>query len=508
MIELPAHTTDAVSDHNRRAPRIPRDSAAASAPPASDLGAGTRVPISEAEAEQLIGAICFKTGPPGTIGAELEWLVRDRSDVSKSVSFGRISKVFDSLKKPGILPGAGLLTLEPGGQVELSTAPANGLGDCIAAASSDLAIVHEAFADAGLVLTGHGIDPLRRPSRILDLPRYAAMEEYFDRDGHWGRLMMCSTASVQVCVDAGQEDDGRHGYAFRWRLLHALGPVLVAAFANSPLHRGKPTGWKCTRQLVWSRLDPRRTRAPEGAEPGGRIRAPEDPAAPGLRDSGPDDPRERWARYAMDADVLCVRRPDGEAWTVPDGLTFRNWLRAVPGRTAPARAPGFLAAGAPAAPTTDDLAYHLSTLFPPVRPRGHLELRMIDAQPGDGWIVPVAVVSALIDDPVAADAAMAATARVWRPGASSGTAPRERADARPGNDASPWLRAARCGMADPELAEAARLCFDAAEASLVRSSAPPEVRAAVATFARRYVHRGRCPADDILDTAANLEGQL
>src|SRR5262249_23775431 len=156
--------------------------------------------------------------------------------------------------------------------------------------------------EAGLVLTGHGIDPVRRPSRLLQSPRYAAMEEYFDRGGYWGRLMMCSTASVQVCVDAGLDDDGTSGLPFRWRLMHGLGPGLVAAFATSPFRRGRPTGWKCTRQLVWSRLDPCRTRSPGGAEP---CRAGSLAVADGL------DAREHWVRYAMDADVLCVRRPNG-----------------------------------------------------------------------------------------------------------------------------------------------------------------------------------------------------
>lgn len=471
VIELPADTTSA-------------DMTSADARAAREDDA----PISETDAERLIRAICFKTGPPGTIGAELEWLVRDSSDPSLIVPFGRIREVLDCLEEPGTLPGAGLLTLEPGGQVELSTAPAKDLSECVAAASGDLAVLHEAFGKADLVLTGHGIDPLRPPSRVLELPRYAAMEEYFDRDGHWGRLMMCSTASVQVCVDAGLEDDGTSGYAFRWRLLHALGPVLVATFANSPLRRGQPTGWKCTRQLVWSRLDPGRTR-PATTAP-----------------SGNGDVREHWVRYAMDADVLCVRQPDAQPWTVPAGLTFRNWLR---GADQP-RPPGF--AGA-TVPTADDLIYHLSTLFPPVRPRGHFELRMIDAQSGDGWIIPVAVVAALTDDPVAADAAMAAVEPVWRdPGQPAAPVPPPRANAAWASSArqegaSPWLRAARLGLADPVLARAARECFDAAEASLARSNAPPQLRNEIAEFAERYVRRGRCPADDILDTIGNLEGQ-
>jgi glutamate--cysteine ligase len=526
-------------------------------------------PISERDAERLIRAICFKTGPPGTIGAELEWLVRDRSDPSLTVPLSRIREVVQHLEGPGELPGAGLLTLEPGGQVELSTAPAKDLGDCIAAASGDLAVLHEAFGEAGLVLTGHGIDPLRRPSRVLQSPRYAAMEEYFDRDGHWGRLMMCSTASVQVCVDAGLDDDGVSGFPFRWRLLHAIGPVLVAAFANSPLRRGRPTGWKCTRQLVWARLDPSRTRSPGGAEPCW----PGSPqAADGL------DAREHWVRYAMDADVLCVRRPNGQPWTVPAGLTFRDWLRGADrqrperqrrdrhgadrhradrhradrhradragaeragvdrpdadrpsaerrgeGRPrAPGEPPGDSSAR-PAGPTADDLSYHLSTLFPPVRPRGHLELRMIDAQDGDGWVVPVAVVAALADDPVAAAAAMAAAEPVWHaPGhmlrqhrgtrhAADGVllAPARQTSRHRGAPAagtSPWLRAARLGLADPVLARAALQCFEAAEASLARSSAPPAVRIALADFADRYVRRARCPADDALDAIGIQEGQ-
>ena len=79
--------------------------------------------------------------------------------------------------------------------------------------------------------------------------------------------MMCSTASVQVCVDAGGEGPGWSGFRWRWHLLHAIGPVLVAAFANSPLRGGRPTGWKSTRQAIWARLDPGRTRAPAHAEP-------------------------------------------------------------------------------------------------------------------------------------------------------------------------------------------------------------------------------------------------
>lgn len=429
--------------------------------------------LSEADAERLIGAICFKTGPPGTVGTELEWLVSDLADPSTTVAIDRIQEVLTTLDRPGALPAAGRLTLEPGGQVELSTAPAAGLAACLAAAQADLAVLHEAFGSAGLVLTGRGLDPLRRPRRVLDLPRYAAMEEYFDRRGHWGRLMMCSTASVQVCVDAGLEAEGASGYPFRWRLLHALGPVLVATFANSPVRRGRPTGWKCTRQLIWARLDPCRTHAPPGAEPPAASPGRAGTAWPARAANGhaSADPRCDWVSYALDAEVLCQREPDGAPWTVPAGLTFRDWLQG----------------GGRRRPTAADLSYHLSTLFPPVRARGHLEVRMIDAQTGDDWVVPVALIAALLDHPAAADAAMAAAEPVWhRPGGQDG-------------QGDVWLRAARLGPADPALARAGKECFAAAAAALAAAPAAAAARDLIDSFAERYVDRGRCPADDTLE---------
>ncbi|HKT02284.1 MAG TPA: glutamate-cysteine ligase family protein, partial [Rugosimonospora sp.] len=274
--------------------------------------------------------------------------------------------------------------------------------------------------------------------------RYAAMEEYFDRSGPDGRIMMCGTASVQINLDAGRPGDGPGSVPHRWAVAHAIGPVLVAAFANSPHHAGRATGWKSTRQAVWSRLD--RSRC-------GPV--------------GGTDPRASWARYALDAQVMCVRGDD--PWQVPAGLTFRDWLAGAGTRPAAA----------------DDLDYHLSTLFPPVRPRRWLELRMVDAQPGeDGWVVPLAVAVGLIEDETAADRALDAT--------------RASGPEHPG----PWLRAARDGLADPELRVAASACFGAALGGLGRLGAPPEVVAEVEQFAERYVARGRCPADDHLAPVA------
>ena len=209
------------------------------------------------------------------------------------------------------------------------------------------------------------------------------MEEFFDREGPWGRQMMCGTASVQVCVDAGDDSAGQSGYRSRWRLLHAIGPVLVAAFANSPLRDGKPTGWRSARQQVWANMDPGRTRAPVLHGEGGR--------GPARRVD-----RLRAGRRAHVRPRARVAGLDRAGRGDLPRLAARRRLRDRCGR-----------------PTAEDLDYHLSTLFPPVRPHGHMELRMIDAQPGDGWIVPAAVVTALADDDRAADAALAAAEPVW-----------------------------------------------------------------------------------------------
>src|SRR5215472_13231020 len=352
-------------------------------------------PITESQAEEHVHGICFKTGPPSRVGVELEWLVRDGRDPALPVDQQRVTAALAALRAPGALPGRGRLTTEPGGQIELSSAPAVGLAACISTTCDDLAAVRQAVLPAGLCLAGEGLDPHRSPRRVLDLPRYAAMEEFFSRAGPWGRLMMCSTASVQVCVDAGDEGGGPASFARRWRLLHAIGPVLVAAFANSPLSHGRPTGWKSTRQAIWARLDPGRTRPPAHAEP------PAGPAAPNGQDTA--DHRAAWVDYALAAEVMCVRRAGARPWSAPEGMTFRDWLRGAGERP----------------PTRSDLSYHLSTLFPPVRPRGHLEVRVIDAQPEDGWIVPAAVVTALADDPAAGDEALTAAEMAWRGGGAA-----------------------------------------------------------------------------------------
>ncbi|MFC5670230.1 ergothioneine biosynthesis glutamate--cysteine ligase EgtA [Streptomyces incanus] len=416
----------------------------------SDSASGCSEPrpvVTEAEVEALVRGICFKTGPPRRLGVEVEWLVHELRAPRLPVTPERLEAAYAALRN---VPLNSALTVEPGGQLELSSQPAASLMECIGTVRADLDAVRAVLREDDLCLVGLGHDPWHTPRRFLREPRYDAMESCLDRTGPAGRAMMCTSASVQVCLDAGYEEPGTLGHVRRWWLAHQLGAVLVAAFANSPMAGGRPTGWLSTRQLRWAQIGIGRAGGP-------------------VLDS---EPRGAWARHVLDAPVMCVRRDSGP-WVVPDGLTFREWIRS----------------GAPGAPTREDLDYHVTTLFPPVRPRGHLELRMIDAQPGDdGWIVPLAVTTALFDDPEAAETAY----RAVKPLA-------ERAHGMPAPHNPLWRDAAREGLADPELREVASVCFPAALRALPGLGATTEVVDAVAAYQDRYVARGRCPADDLLD---------
>ena len=384
-----------------------------------------------ADVRGFVERVCFKTGPPGLVGTELEWIVVDRDDPARTVP---IPVLRDLLDAAGPLPRGSSVTFEPGGQLELSSAAFRGASACWQALLEDALHVREALASAGLVLLDTAIDPYRPPRRQLVHPRYDAMEAYFAAAGsdsaETGPVMMNATAALQVNLDTGHdlEDACR-----RWRLLHDLAPVLIASFANSPVQNGRDTGWKSTRQRVWQRLDLERTTMPPGA-----------------------DLADAWSRYALGAHVMLRRRDTGD-WRVPYGITFEDWV----------------ASDHP--PSKSDLDLHLITLFPPVRPRGWFEVRYLDAQPWRWWPVPVAVLSALVDDPEASAAAAAACA---------------------GHD--DWAAAARDGLATPGLRDAALACFDVALAAMVRSTEHPALLGLVADFRDRYVAAGRSPADDPL----------
>lgn len=414
-----------------------------------------RTAVTEPEVEALVRGICFKTGPPRTLGVEVEWLVHELRLPQLPVTPERLEAAYAALKT---VPLRSALTVEPGGQLELSSSPAASLMECIGSVSEDLDAVRAVLRRDGLGLVGVGHDPWHPPRRFLHEPRYDAMERCLDRTGPAGRRMMCTSASVQVCLDAGYEEPGPLGLGRRWWLAHQLGAVLVAAFANSPLVGRSPTGWRSTRQLIWMEIGP------------GRAGGPTLDA----------QPRDAWTDHVLDSPVMCIRQDSGP-WEVPEELTFREWIRS----------------GSPRPPTREDLDYHVSTLFPPVRPRGHLELRMIDAQPGDdGWIVPLAVTTALFDDPEAAETAY----RAVKPLA-------ERSQGLPAPHNPLWIDAARYGLSDPELHEVALVCFAAALEALPRLGATAGVTDAVRAYFDRYVVRGRCPADDLLDRVRGTDSR-
>ncbi len=369
------------------------------------------------------------------VGVELEWIAiaRDGRDLTP-----------DELRTllPD-LPGGSKITFEPGGQLELSGPPAVGLSAAIAAMRADTETARESLSSAGIDLVGAGMDTRGDVARVLHDPRYAAMEEYFDTSWPAGRTMMRNTASIQVNVDVGAP----YEIEARWHRAHDLGPVLTACFANSPFDAvGQPSGFLSTRAAVWHAIDPGRTASARRHDPASAAR--------------PD-----WSQYVLDAPVMMMRVDDDHSVALRAPHSFERWI-------ADGHALGW--------PTPDDLAYHVTTLFPPVRPRGWLELRMIDALPEPWWPVAVAVTVALLDDPLAAEWATSATAAV--------------------RDC--WDAAARDALHDPALADAARWCFDAAQLALERVGADVATIDATEEYAARFVRRSRCPADDLLDDRA------
>lgn len=452
---------------------------------------------SRAAAEAYIGGVCFKLGPPGLIGAELEWLTtHGECPASGPTAAPRppLDVLADALgpyaprsiapDSPALaLPGGSRVTIEPGGQIELSSAPYATAAQLTEQLRADTEMLRKLLETQCVGMVSAAADAERRARRVLRLPRYQAMERYLAGLGPFGKLMMCNTAATQVSVDAGAD---RAEAAARWTALYTIGPALLAAFACSPELRGAPAGeWASQRMRTWLRLDHSRTRPPV-----------EDWA----------DPITGYARWALDAPLLCVRsrepesgstRPGGSSssdgawdrrpvaaagapansdraageaasvggsvangshtgpsggnvdcsWAAPPGATFADWLS------------GALDDEIGRRPDRSDLDYHLTTMFPPVRPSGHLEVRYLDAQPDESWTVPIDVIDALMSTPAAvADATAIASPTAGR-----------------------WLDAARCGLADSEIRAAAVDLLDAAASH----AATPAAAAAIHAAARR-----------------------
>lgn len=344
---------------------------------------------SRAVAEEYVRAACFRLGTPRLIGVELEWLTA-RADVTASRP--ELATLVDALgahaprtvapaSSARPLPSGSAVTIEPGGQVELSSVPCTSARQVCDRLTADTRMLRALLARRSVTMVEAAADAVRPPQRLLRTPRYGAMELRYDSIGPMGRLMMNSTAAVQVSVDAGEDEAD---VARRWEVLHAIGPAMIAAFAASPNLRGAPDGaWVSQRMRTWLELDPSLGR--------------------------PGSPAE-YPSWVLDAPLTCIRSSRPE-WYAPPGATFANWLA------------GDLDEEIGRRPTTDDLDYHRTTLFPPVRACGHLEVRYIDAQPGDLWQVPVAAIEALLGSREVGEEAMAVAAPVrdrWEDAARDG----------------------------------------------------------------------------------------
>jgi glutamate--cysteine ligase len=391
-----------------------------------------------AEAGAHITRVCFKHGPPVKTGIELEWLVIDPHDPDRRPDVQTLATLLGphapatlTAGGPGApLPNGGLVTVEPGGQLEISSVPCRSVTELITVMSADIQALRRLLAPAGFELSAVAADPHRLPHRILQTPRYDAMADGFDEFGPAGRVMMCSTAAAQVCLDLGTGAEA----ADRWRAAHHLGPVLLATFANSPRTAGElvPAA-ASTRMSSWWRLDPERSRPPTSMEFDGYV--------------------ER----VLDTRVLARQRDSGD-WRMARPLTLREWIDS----------------GEPL--TTADIDLHLSMLFPPVRPQGYLEIRYLDAQPGDEWIVPLALLAALFADHTTVRRVLHCCA--------------------PGADR--WQQATEHGLADPVLRSVAAQLLTLALPGLDGLGLPPAVRGRVDQVLHRRLCEGVNPGSEAL----------
>jgi glutamate--cysteine ligase len=397
----------------------------------------TRQLSDSADAAEYIAAGSLTDAPLGQVGLEIEAHCFDRADLRRRPSWSQITAVIEALPP---LPGGSAVTVEPGGAVELSGPPFAAAVPAITAMVADRAVLDSAFAEAGLGLALLGTDPVRPPQRVNPGARYQAMEQFFTASGtgEAGAAMMTSTASIQLNLDAGP----RAGWAARVRLAHALGPTMIAIAANSPLRSGQFTGWVSSRQQVWGQLDSARCGPILGASA--------------------DDPASEWARYALKAPVMLVRSGE-EATPVLDWVPFAEW------------ADGAILLGG-RRPTTADVDYHLTTLFPPVRPRHWLEIRYLDSLPDALWPAVAFTLTTLLDHPAAADLAAETVEPV----------------------ATAWDTAARAGLADRHLHEAAVRCV-----GIAADAAPAELTAPMEALVD-MVGRGRTAGDDFSDDAVRL----
>ncbi|HAL07284.1 MAG TPA: glutamate--cysteine ligase, partial [Brevundimonas sp.] len=238
------------------------------------------------------------------------------------------------------------ISLEPGGQFELSGAPLKNIHDICNETGQHLMEVKQVADQLNLGFLGLGFDPMWRREDIPVMPkgRYDIMRAYMPKKGKLGLDMMLRTCTIQANLDFDSEAD----MVMKFRTSLALQPIATALFANSPFTEGRPNGFLSARANVWTDTDPDRT---------------------GMLDFVFEDGfgYERYADYALDAPMYFAKR--GETYVDLSGQSFRAFmdgkLDALPGDRA----------------TVQDWADHLTTLFPEVRLKQYLEMRGADGGP-------------------------------------------------------------------------------------------------------------------------------
>ena len=242
--------------------------------------------------------------------------------------------------------GGGAISLEPGGQFELSGAPVATIHRTCSELMAHLAQLRQVAEPLGIGFLGLGMTPDWTRSEIPMMPkgRYKIMTGYMPKVGKLGLDMMYRTCTVQANLDFSSEPD----MVKKLRVSLALQPVGTALFANSPFTEGKPNGFLSFRSEIWRDTDADRS----GMLPWA--------FAPGMG-------YERWVDYALDVPMYFVKR--GDRYIDVAGRSFRDLLA---GKLA--ELPGERA-------TVSDWANHLSTIFPEVRLKRYLEMRGSDGGP-------------------------------------------------------------------------------------------------------------------------------
>jgi len=239
-----------------------------------------------------------------------------------------------------LVRGEGSITLEPGGQFELSGAAlenAHQTREEIALHSRE---IHEVSRDLGISWLVMGENPVQTAAETPWMPkaRYGIMRDYLPGRGTMALDMMLSTATVQTNIDYSDEED----MALKMGAAMRLAPFITALFANSPFSGGRPNGWLSRRSLIWENTDPDRCGFLPGVLQGGFR----------YRD---------YLEYALDAPMFFIYRQGN--YVSFAGESFRRFM--ANGRD------GHRA-------TLEDWELHLTTLFPVVRLKKYLELRMAD----------------------------------------------------------------------------------------------------------------------------------